>query len=46
LTFKAMEIATILELHQASIQDGGRCSDTKMATSPTKRVRSLLLMED
>jgi hypothetical protein len=46
LTFKAMVIATILELHQASIQDGGRCSDTKMATSQTRRVRSLPLTED
>jgi len=27
LIFKAMEIATISELSQASAQDGGRCSD-------------------
>jgi hypothetical protein len=36
---KAMVTATTLELPPASTQDGGRCSDTRMAWLPTKRVR-------
>jgi hypothetical protein len=39
LTSKIMEEATILELHQASIQDGGRCSDIKESLLLTKKVK-------
>lgn len=38
---RATEEATTLEL-KVLTQDGGRCSDTKMATSSTRKVRSLM----
>jgi hypothetical protein len=46
LIFKAMVTATTLELSLASIQDGGRCSDTKMDSSPTKEERLSKLLEE